>query len=110
MAALAHARGAEREARKEGAQLRGQLSASEARSAAMRAEGEAARAEVAQAAARQAHQAEHAAREAERLQRRLAELEKAREGAVRERDEARACEAAGQNSLETRIRIRKSIF
>ena len=37
VAALAHARGAEREARKEGAQLRGQLGASEARQAAMRA-------------------------------------------------------------------------
>ena len=99
VAALAHARGAEREARKEGAQLRGQLSASEARSAAMRAEGEAAKAEVAQGAARQAHQAEHAAREAERLQRRLTEVEEEREGAVRERDEARAREAVSQAEL-----------
>ena len=92
MATLTHPRGTEREARKEGAQLHGQLSVSEV-------EGEAARAEVVQAPAQQAHQAERAAQEVERLQRRLGELEKAREGAVRERDEECVCEAVVQAEL-----------
>ena len=92
MDALTRTRGTKREARKEGAQLHGQLSVSEV-------EGEAARAEVVQAPAQQAHQAERAAQEVERLQRRLGELEKAREGAVRERDEECVCKAVVQAEL-----------
>jgi hypothetical protein len=64
VATLTHPRGTKREARKEGAQLHGQLSVSEV-------EGGAARAEVVQAPAQQAHQAERAAQEVERLQRRI---------------------------------------